>query len=144
MPRFSARHGNQGYADPADFLPPPDHPLFAKVLRELVRVDLEFGWERGRPKDLKQYLGEFPRLVDDRQGLREIAFEEFRLRREAGENPTPKDYLMRYGIRLDNELRRLPAASMPADGGRDHASGPTGWQSSASGRRPNPQAAGRG
>ncbi len=118
---FERAHSNHGYADPADFLPPPDHPLFAKVLRELVRVDMEFGWERGQPKDLKQYLHDFPRLVDDRQGLREIAFEEFRLRCEAGENPTPEDYLMRYGIRLDNEIRRLPAATMPADG--NHASG---------------------
>jgi hypothetical protein len=31
------------------FLPKPDNPLYRTVLRELVRLDLEFAWERGQP-----------------------------------------------------------------------------------------------
>jgi tetratricopeptide (TPR) repeat protein len=93
--RHQARDGD---ADLAAFLPPPRHPLYLAVLRELVRADLEYGWGRGRPRRVEDYLAAFPVLRRDRAGLREIAFEEYRLRRQAGEAPAPAEYRERLGV----------------------------------------------
>src|SRR5215217_4534393 len=68
--------------DPAGFLPPPDHPLYAEVLTELVRIDLELGWGRGRRRRVEEYRERFPALADP-QLLGAVAFEEYRLRLQA-------------------------------------------------------------
>jgi serine/threonine protein kinase/Flp pilus assembly protein TadD len=88
---YEAAQVRDGSADPADFLPEPRHPLYRAVLRELIRVDLEYGWQRGRPCGLDEYQRRFPALRDDPDGLREIAFEEQRLRRQAAEASDPAD-----------------------------------------------------
>jgi serine/threonine protein kinase/Flp pilus assembly protein TadD len=84
-------------ADLAVFLPPPDHPEYLAILCELVRVDLEYSWRDGRPNRLDHYRSRFPELFRDRRWLQEIAFEEFRLRRQAGEDPSPLEYRRRFG-----------------------------------------------
>src|SRR6516225_2965409 len=63
---FERAYADWGGADPAAFLPPSDHPLHSTVLRELVRVDLEYGWDRGCPKELDEYQRSFPVLARDR------------------------------------------------------------------------------
>ena len=82
--------------DPADlaaFLPSPDHPEYLAILCELVRVDLEYSWqgEGPGPHRLDHYRERFPELFQDRRCgfAEEIAFEEFRLRRQAGEDLSP-------------------------------------------------------
>ena len=42
-----------------------------------------------------------PRAAADPEGLRGVAFEEFRLRLQAGQDPSAEEYLSRYGVRLD-------------------------------------------
>jgi len=118
---FERAYARRGGADPAAYLPPDGHPLHAAVLRELVRVDLEYGWERGRPKDLAEYQSDFPGLAADGDGLREIAFEEFRLRRLAGQNPSPDEYLTRYGVRLDPAAVRFRATGAAPHGDDGHS-----------------------
>jgi serine/threonine protein kinase/tetratricopeptide (TPR) repeat protein len=95
---YEAVQQRQGQANLAEFLPSPDHPLYRKVLCELVRLDLEYGWERGQPRELAEYQRLYPELNQDRESLRAIAFEEYRLRRQAGENPSPDEYRQRFGI----------------------------------------------
>ncbi len=80
------------------FLPDPAHSLFLAVLRELVRVDMEYGWRRGQPRRIEHYQQEFPELFKDQKSLQDIAFEEYRLRRLAGENPQPMEYRQRFGV----------------------------------------------
>ena len=80
------------------FLPPADHPLRSAVLRELIRVDLEYSRERGSPRRLADYELLFPELFRDPDGLRAVAFEEYRLRRLAGEPAAPEEYADRFGI----------------------------------------------
>jgi serine/threonine protein kinase/Tfp pilus assembly protein PilF len=84
--------------DLAGFLPERGHPLYTAVLRELVRVDLEYGWEARRARPLDAYFTQFPELVQDNVSLQEIAYEEYRLRRAAGEPANPADYASRYGV----------------------------------------------
>jgi hypothetical protein len=68
----------------AAFLPEAPHPLYRAVLSELIRVDLEYSWKRGRPKRVEDYRLLFPDLFEDAAAARAIAFEEYRLRRQAG------------------------------------------------------------
>lgn len=84
-----------------EFLPDTDHPQFRKTLLELVRVDLEFRWKHGCAKSLEEYRREFPELFDDVESLCQIGFEEFRVRRQAGELVAAKEYANRFGIRTD-------------------------------------------
>src|SRR5262245_46045447 len=79
---------SQGEADLANFLPPPDHAQYGETLRELIRVDMEYAWSRGRPLYLEDYHRRFPALSHDPAALRDVAFEEYRLRLQAGENPS--------------------------------------------------------
>jgi serine/threonine protein kinase/tetratricopeptide (TPR) repeat protein len=95
---YESAQARDGHAEVADFLPSPEHPEYLAVLCELIRVDLEYSWQRGRPKRLEQYQGAYPDLFRDRQRVREIVFEECRLRRQAGEDPSPLDYRQRFGM----------------------------------------------
>src|SRR5262245_22375983 len=88
--------------DLKEFLPEPGHALYISVLRELIRVDLEYGWDRGRPKPLEDYWDSFPELLRDPESLHAITFEEYRLRCEAGEEPSPAEYERRFGVDVRN------------------------------------------
>lgn len=87
-----------GAADPVAFCPPPGDPLHIPVATELVRADLEFTARAGRPIRLEVYRKKFPALFADPAALAAVAYEEFRLRREAGERITPGEYKTAYGI----------------------------------------------
>src|SRR5205814_7487968 len=97
--------GYPAAADIADFLPPPAHPLYVPVLEELVRIDLEQHWLRGEPRWLDDYLRRFPALLEASASVRTLAFEEFRLRRRAGEAPTADEYKKRFGIDPTRAIR---------------------------------------
>src|SRR6516165_3224662 len=108
--------------DPAVFLPPPDHPEYLAILCELIRVELEYSWQDRRPHRLDHYRGRFPELFQHRRWVQEIAFEEFRLRRQAGEDPSPLEYRRRFGAdTLDWPSSFLDA--LDGDSG-EHASAP--------------------
>jgi serine/threonine protein kinase len=85
--------------DLTQFLPERNHLLYPRVLRELVRVDLEYGWQRGRPRRLADYQRLFPDLFGDPSAVQEIAFEEYRLRHQAGEQPVATEYERAFGVR---------------------------------------------
>lgn len=116
---YEEAQARDGRADLAAYLPAPDHPLYLAVLCELVRVDLEYAWEGGRPRRLEEYLAEFPALRRDPERLRQAAFEECRLRRQAGEAPAPDEYERRFGI---TDLGRLSPRPVP-EGRESEASG---------------------
>ncbi|MBY0460417.1 MAG: hypothetical protein K2V38_24135, partial [Gemmataceae bacterium] len=82
------------------FLPAADGggPEFLPVLAELVRVDLEFRRRAGEAARIDRYLDEFPALVANRTLVRELAFEEYRLRVRAGEPAHPREYTARFGV----------------------------------------------
>jgi serine/threonine protein kinase/Tfp pilus assembly protein PilF len=108
---FESAHQAHGSADLRSFLPPSDDPLHRSVLCELIRIDLEFGWESNRPRSLEEYRRDFPGLFDDPESVQEIAFEEYRLRRRAGQAPSPQEYARRYGVNTDG----WPAPTVESD-----------------------------
>ena len=97
---FESAQARDGHSDLSDYLPAAPHPLYRAVASELIRVDLEFSWKRGQPKRLEDYEPLFPDLFQDPDILEGIAFEEYRLRRQAGELPCPSEYRQRFGVRL--------------------------------------------
>ena len=139
---YEEAQARDGHADLADFLPGPDHPLYPAVLCELVRVDLEYGWMRGRPRRLEDYRGRVPRPV-----RRPRPAPPGRLRGVPAPppgrrgRPSPDEYRRRFGIdgvgagssrgpTTGRPARREHAGSeLPdAPGGRP-AARPTGWPS---------------
>jgi serine/threonine protein kinase/Flp pilus assembly protein TadD len=80
------------------FLPAEADSNYLPVLTELVRVDLEFRRKRGEDARLERYRTAFPALFADSSVVRELAFEEYRLRLAAHEPIHPKEYAVRYDI----------------------------------------------
>src|SRR3954453_3776325 len=70
--------------DLANFFPAFDHPQRPEAIVELLRVDLEYAWRKGIRDRLDQQVARFASLLDPQQ-LAEVAYEDFRLRRLAGE-----------------------------------------------------------
>jgi len=54
-----------GDADLTNYLPAANHPLYRSVLRELIRVDLEYSWKNGNRRSLEDYQAKFPELFQD-------------------------------------------------------------------------------
>src|SRR5512146_36668 len=69
----------------SEYLPsePPVHRRL--VLVELIKVDLEHRTTRGQPKPLEHYVAEFPELLDHGEPPCDLIYEEYHLRRMAGE-----------------------------------------------------------
>ena len=111
-----ARSGGRP-ADLAHFLPPLADPLHLAVLRELIRVDLEFGLGSGTPAPLDEYRRRFPDLFDDKASAQAVAFEEYRQRLQAGEHPSRADYQERFGV---------DASAWPAPEGGELSAGDLG------------------
>jgi hypothetical protein len=97
---FESAQASDVRSDLIDFVPAVLHPLYREVASELIRVDLEFSWKRGQPKRVEDYQPLFPDLFQDPDILQGIVFEEYRLRRQAGELPCPTEYRQRFGVRL--------------------------------------------
>src|SRR4051812_22635088 len=95
---YEAALARDGEAVLADFAPHPEHPDRLAILCELIRVDLEHRWEFDQPPRLEDYREHFPGVFEDPQLLHAMAFEEYRLRQQAGERPTPEEYQRRFGL----------------------------------------------
>jgi eukaryotic-like serine/threonine-protein kinase len=94
---FEEAQARDGAADLAAYLPNRVHPEFLAILCELVRVDMEFSWRRERPCRVEEYERRFPELFRDAARAREVGFEEYRLRQQAGDSPSPAEYRRRFG-----------------------------------------------
>jgi serine/threonine protein kinase len=99
---FENRWHATGKAVLSEHLPPRHHPLFERVLTELVCVDLEKHWEAGRRKRLDEYRYDFPELFANAELLQQAAFEEYRQRTQAGEPCTVEEYRLFAGIDTSN------------------------------------------
>jgi eukaryotic-like serine/threonine-protein kinase len=68
----------------------------AEVVVELIRIDMERGFAAHPRRSLSDYLEDFPALNARPELVQQIAYEEFRLRRESGEDINPREYAERY------------------------------------------------
>ena len=67
------------------FAPPLGHPQRRETIVELVRVDMEYSWAQGQGNRVEDYQTLFPDDLRGGECLQQVAFEEYRLRRLAGE-----------------------------------------------------------
>ncbi len=95
---FETQKAADPEANVSDFLPSRDHPAYGQIVLELLRVDLEYSWTRGIKKKIDEYKTEFANLLDDPAALRQLAFEEYRLRWQAGEAVEHDEYARRFAI----------------------------------------------
>ena len=95
---FESSREEGGSSDLSQFLPEPSDPIYPAVFRELVRVDMEYHFDLGHPRRIDDYIRDYPSGFGDHEILRELAFEEYRLRIQAGESPVAEEYHQRFGV----------------------------------------------
>src|ERR1051325_6506356 len=89
----------------ADFLPPGNAAVRRLLVVELIKVDLEYRWLRRQlPKTVEQYADELPEIGENVPC--DLLYEEYHVRKQAGEEVQPQEYFKRFPHRAD-ELRRL-------------------------------------
>ncbi|HKI21260.1 MAG TPA: serine/threonine-protein kinase, partial [Isosphaeraceae bacterium] len=79
--------------EPRDYLP-DDVEQRAAVLTALLRADLILGWRAHERYPVEWYRARYPELDDE--SLLALIYEEYCLREEAGESPTPAEYQARF------------------------------------------------
>ena len=109
---FEAALGVDPGADFARHLPAPGHPLYPAVLGELVRIDLEHAWTRGRRKRVADYTTRFPAVLTNSVLLAAVAFEEYRQRLRAGDRVHPDEYRNKYGVNTSDWGSFGPGSSL--------------------------------
>jgi serine/threonine protein kinase/Flp pilus assembly protein TadD len=95
---FELELESAGEANLGDFLPAATTPGYLEVAVELIRVDLESARARGAAKRLEEYVTAVPSVFGNPQALGQIAFEEYRLRKQAGEPVDVSEYSRRFSI----------------------------------------------
>ncbi|HEY8503291.1 MAG TPA: protein kinase [Gemmataceae bacterium] len=105
----------------ADHLPAEAGAARRLVLAELIKADLAYRWQRGRPRRLEEYLAEFPDCFGGAPPC-DLIYEEYHVRRQAGERVDPAEYDRRFPERAA-EVRRLIAAEQET---RSTAAAPAG------------------
>jgi serine/threonine protein kinase len=80
----------------AEFLPPEPPSHRRLVLIELVKVDLEQRTTRGAKKALEAYAADFPELLESGEPPCDLIYEEYHIRRTAGDNVSPSEYYRRF------------------------------------------------
>ena len=92
----AAWDGEQAPPDIRDFLPDTTGPMRRLALLETIKIDLEYRWLHHRlPRKVEEYLDEFPDLSDEGFPC-DLVYEEFHIRRQAGEEVDPQEYFERF------------------------------------------------
>ena len=93
----------------------PEEPAVLRRLTwvELVKIDLEYRYQGDKPRRrLDDYLDDFPEGRDADGPPADLIFEEYHLRREAGEEVSAQEYLDKYPER-QGDLGRLLSMDAP-------------------------------
>jgi eukaryotic-like serine/threonine-protein kinase len=126
--KFETARARDRSADLAAFLPQADHPLYRAVLAELIRVDMEYGWEHGLAKPLADYQRRFPEIAEDSAVWPQIGFEEYRQRRQAGDLASAEEYRRRFGSIVDGWPDPQTSAASHGTDGRSEPGGSSEFQ----------------
>jgi formylglycine-generating enzyme required for sulfatase activity/serine/threonine protein kinase len=106
---------------------PPGSSWRLPALAEMVKIDLERQWQRGRQASLESYLREFPELGRPEEVSADLIQAEYEVRRLFGAPAVLDDYLRRFPHQA-TELARLIARG---DSARARRSSPSAVQQPA-------------
>ena len=89
--------------------PPLDGPSYAAPGGRLdqARAELLRAWRGGQRTPVEAFLGRDPALATDTDAVVELVYTEFLLRVDAGEAPSPEEYLGRFPQHAAAPLERL-------------------------------------
>jgi serine/threonine protein kinase len=91
----------------AEFVPEGPAGLRRLVLSELIKVDLEYRWRHHElPKQVEEYIEEFPEVAQNGQVPCDLIYEEFHIRSQTPEAPNPDEYYHRFPKQADR-LKRM-------------------------------------
>src|SRR5215831_1866899 len=62
----------------------------------VLRTDQRERWQRGQPLRVEDYLQARPTLKAEPEAVLDLIYNEFVLREEAGQTPTPEEYQQRF------------------------------------------------
>jgi serine/threonine protein kinase len=110
--RFAATRQRGPVEDWESFLPESGERLRGLTLRELIKIDLDFGWRNGQGQTLEQYAARFPELGPAGKLPFDLIAEEFRFRHSHGDKPALAAYHTRFPGR-EAELSRLATQVAP-------------------------------
>ena len=106
QPFIQAWEGGAEPPDLAAFLPDGPAALRRLTLLELIKVDLDYRWSgRRAPRTVEDYLAAFPDLAREGPPC-DLLYEEFHVRKRAGDAVEAADYLARFPDQAE-ELGRL-------------------------------------
>ncbi len=91
-----------GPIDLVGFLPPKNDPRRIPVLVELIRVDLEIGWETQQPTPLVDYQRRFPEIFRESVARQQVVFEDYRQQIRAGLEPVAADFARQFNVETAN------------------------------------------
>jgi serine/threonine-protein kinase len=82
--------------DPALYLPPVGDPIRDLVLDEILRIDLELHWRKGKGNKVEEYFDRFPELRQREGRLLQLIEEEYRVRGHFGDRPDADEFASRF------------------------------------------------
>ncbi len=104
-----------------DFLPETDSTLRGQLVPELIKLDLEQRWQMGLQRLVEDYSIDIPEL--DSLLSVELVFEEYHIRKTAGDRVSPTEYFKRFPAMardLDGLFRMDPALRSTFAQGEQH------------------------
>src|SRR5262245_38732098 len=91
----------------AEFVPEGPAGLRRLVLSELIKVDLEYRWRHHElPKQVEEYIEEFPEVAQNGQVPCDLIYEEFHIRNQTPEAASPDEYYRRFPKQAER-LKRM-------------------------------------
>jgi WD40 repeat protein len=96
LDRFEVAWREQGDADIEQFLPAEGTAGRDELLCELIKIDLEYRWERGQKKAVEGYFGRFPQLARSAAMTLDLIREELAVRRFQGCPPAVAELRKRF------------------------------------------------
>ncbi|HUT88198.1 MAG TPA: protein kinase [Thermoguttaceae bacterium] len=87
-------------------LPPPGRPLRAPTLLEMVKIDMERQWVRGRRVTVETYLETYPELGTAETVPRDLIQAEYEVRQQCGASTDIAQFAQRFSLPPE-EVRRL-------------------------------------
>lgn len=96
--RFEEAWSEDHPPDLAEFLPAGNDQESRGIAIELMRVDIERRWSMGIPESLEKYIQRYPWIEGSAEAKGALAFEEYRVRRQLGEDVLPEEYSRRWKV----------------------------------------------